>query len=112
LVSKPSRAVYISEELKELLDSLDPEHKLNKWIENMKINLKENMLKGKKIKKEQIPSYYIERYGVDNLFHYRHPEGYRSCYTLHNFKQLGVCPVILDIRPHSEYDRIFGYKKR
>ena len=111
MVRKPSKEVYVSKELKELLDSLNPEHKLKKWIENMKIRLKGHMLKGNKIKKKQIPSYYIEHYGVTNLFLYKHPEGYRSCYTLHNF-EVGVCPVILDIMSHPEYDRIFGYKKR
>jgi len=110
LVIKSSEAVYISSELKSVLDSLDPGHKKNKWIEKMKIDLKANMLKGKKIKKEQIPDHYIQRYEVDNLFQYRHPEGYRSCYTLYYFEGPSVCPVILDLNPHPKYDKIFGYK--
>jgi hypothetical protein len=110
MARKPSKAVYISRELNNLLDSLDLDHKFNKWIDNMKISLKENMLKGNKIRKSQIPDYYVESYEVNNLFHYRHPEGYRSCYTLHNFDELGVCPVILDIMTHSEYEKRFGYK--
>jgi len=109
---KPSKAVFISPELKELLDSLEPDHKKKKWIKDMKITLLNNMLEGEKIKKEQIPKYYIDLYEVNNLFHYSHPEGFRSCYTLHNFDSLGVCPFILDIRSHPEYDRIFGYKKK
>jgi len=48
LAIKPSEAVYISSELKNFLDSLDPGHKQNKWIEKMKTDLKANMLKGKK----------------------------------------------------------------
>jgi len=107
---KPSNAVYISRELNDLLNTLTPDNKIKKWIDDMKITLKENMLKGNKIKKSQIPDYYFERYRVNNLFHYRHPEGFRSCYTLHNFEGLGVCPVILDIMTHQEYEKIFGYK--
>ena len=109
---KPSKAVYISRELNKLLDSLEPDHKKKKWIEDMKITLLNNMLEGEKIKKEQIPKYYIDLYGVNNLFHYSHPEGFRSCYTLHNIDSLSVCPCILDIRSHPEYDKIFGYKKK
>ena len=112
MARKPSRAVYVSQELNELLKTLDPQHKIRRWIEDMKIALKNNMFEGEKIRKRQIPRYYVERYGVNNLFHYGHPDGYRSCYTLHNFAGLGVCPVILDIRPHSEYERIFGYRGR
>jgi len=76
----------------------------------MKIVLKEDMMAGEPIQKKQIASHYLQRYEVYNLYRYRHPEGYRSCYTLHKFKELGVCPVILDIMPHPEYERRFGYR--
>ena len=107
---KPANAVFASPELAALLGSLEEDHKIQKWINDMKMILKEDKFRGRSIKKEQIPKYYIDRYGVDNLYYYRHPEGYRSCYHLHKFEGLGVCPVILDINTHTEYERIFGYK--
>ena len=78
----------------------------------METVLKENMYAGQLVKKKQIPPHYIQRYGVNNLFRYAHPEGYRSCYTIFNVEGVGVCPHILDIMSHEEYDRIFGYRKR
>ena len=72
--------------------------------------LKENMFAGEQIRKKIIPAHYVERYGVNNLFCYAHPEGFRSCYTIIKIDDVGICPVVLDLLSHSEYDRIFGYK--
>lgn len=78
----------------------------------MEIVLRENRCAGDLIRKSQIPSYYVQQYGVNNLHRYQHPEGYRSCYTVSNIAGLGVCPTILDIRSHDEYEKIFGYRER
>ena len=78
----------------------------------MEAVLLENMFAGNLIVKKKIPAYYIERYGVNNLYRYRHPEGHRSCYTIFNREGIGVCPTILDLISHSEYERRFGYRKR
>jgi hypothetical protein len=67
--------------------------------------LKENKFAGDLIKKSQIPKFYIQRYGVNNLFRYSHPEGYRSCYTIQE-----NCPLVIDLLSHPEYDKLFGYK--
>ncbi len=89
----------------------DPDHKFNKWIGDMKSVLKGNMFAGNHIKKKLTPQHYIRRYGVsNNLYRYEHPEGFRSCYALLDYDGLGVCPLILDLKTHSEYDKIFGYR--
>ena len=107
---KPSPAVYLDKELEDILKKLDSNHKFNKWIADMKSVLKENMLAGDRIRKKQIPRHYVGRYGVNNLYRYDHPEGYRSCYTLTEHNQMGVCPLILDLKTHDEYSKIFGYR--
>ena len=103
---RPSRAVFRSRELDDFLKKLNPNDKRVKWINDMENVLKENMFAGDIIKKDQIPSYYITHYGVNHLYRYSHPEGYRSCYVI-----LDGCPHILDIKSHPEYNKIFGYKK-
>jgi len=102
--------VFLSEELQDYLKGLAQSHKFNKWIEGMKSVLKENMIAGECIRKKQIPGQYVKRYGVNNLYRYEHPEGYRSCYTLTEHGDLGVCPMILDVKTHDEYNKIFGYR--
>ena len=108
----PSPAVFRSQELDVFLESQDCDEKIRKWIADMESVLKENMYGGDLIKKKQIPSVYIQRYKVNNLFRYDHPEGYRSCYTIFKREGIGVCPTILDIMTHDEYNRIFGYRRR
>ena len=111
MVRRPSDAVLLSKELSDLLEGLEPDNKLRKWIEDMAVILKENMFAGDRIRKRKIPASYVERYGVNNLYRYAHPEGHRSCYTILNVEGLGLCPVILDIRNHAGYERVFGYRR-
>jgi hypothetical protein len=112
MVRKPSPAVFLSGELEDFLKEIDPTHKFHKWVKDMKSVLKENMLAGECIKKKQIPRHYVTGYGVNNLYRYDHPEGYRSCYTLTERDDMGVCPTILDLKTHDEYGEVFGYRTR
>ena len=110
MVRKPSPRVYRSGDLNELIEGLAPDGRIRKWIEDMEVVLRENMFAGDSIRKRQIPSYYVERYGVNNLYRYEHPEGFRSCYTLLNFEGVGVCPLVIDVMDHADYERVFGYR--
>ena len=105
MVRKPSPEIFISDDLDKLLRKLGPESKISKWINNMTAVLRENMYAGELIRKSQIPKQYIDRYAVNNLYRYSHPEGFRSCYTIVN-----GCPYILDSMSHPEYDKVFGYR--
>jgi hypothetical protein len=105
MTRKSSPAVFISEDLARFLQKVGSANKLAKWIDAMRVALRENMFAGELIKKSQIPKLYVDRYGVNNLYRYGHPEGFRSCYTI-----LNGCPIILDIMSHAEYDKVFGYK--
>lgn len=107
---KSSLAVFSSKEIQEILRNTKNQ-KLVKWIKDMEIVLKENIYAGDLIPKKLIPSLYKKIYGVNLLFRYSHPEGYRSCYTILYKKGIGLCPIILDIMDHDEYNKIFGYKK-
>jgi hypothetical protein len=95
----------MSEELDALLKGVGPQHKFSKWINSMSDTLKENMYAGELIQKHMIPNYYVEKYGVNHLFRYGHPEGYRSCYWV---VQGSTC--ILDLMSHDEYEKRFGYR--
>lgn len=109
MVIKPSPRVYQSPEISELLNDLKCEDKIKRWNNDMGLVLKNNMFAGDPVQKRLIPRYYLNRYGVNNLYRYEHPEGHRSCYTLMCFDNVGVCLIILDIMSHPEYDRRFGY---
>jgi hypothetical protein len=102
---KPSKDASEIPELKALLQELGSQHKFSKWISDMCVVLKENMFAGELVEKKKIPSYYIDKYGVDHLYRYDHREGHRSCYVIYK----GSC-FILDIMTHKEYVKRFGYR--
>ncbi len=83
----------------------DPERK---WVDEMKLVLKENMFAGESIRKRQIPSHYVQRFGVNNLFRYHLPEGFRAIYTLERDGN-EVSVVVLEVLDHKDYDGRFGY---
>lgn len=101
----PASHVFIVGELNDYLQTLSSDHKYRRWIADMKTVLKEHMYSGELIKKNLIPKYYIEKFGVHHLYRYDHPEGHRSCYAI-----VEGCPRIFDIMTHAEYDLRFGYK--
>ena len=91
----PAPEVYIVEGLNEFLKNLAENHKFQKWIRDMKTVLMEHKYSGELIKKCQIPDYYIEKYGVNNLYRYDHPEGAYSQLQLKSFNQLIVANLKL-----------------
>ncbi len=58
--------------------------------------------------KGRFPSHYIKRFGVNNLFRYQLPEGFRAIYTLERDGN-DVSVVVLEILDHKNYDKTFGY---
>ena len=63
---------------------------------------------GNQIQRDRIPYYYKENFGVNNLYRYRFPMGYRGIYTI--LRSEGqITPMIIEILDHDEYDKRFGY---
>ena len=110
LVRRPSPEVRHSKELEKLLTGLVSDDRRRRWISDMDDVLKENMFAGRPIQKKLIPEFYVDHYGVNNLYWYHHPDGFRSCYTLVHLPGVGVCPLVLDLRSHPEYEKVFGYQ--
>jgi hypothetical protein len=75
-----------------------------RWIRGMAAVLRENLFAGDQIQKSRIPRQYRSAYDVANLYRYRHPEGYRSCYTVIHREAL-----VIDLMTHKQYEKRFGY---
>ena len=107
---RPCEKVFLSHELADMLDRYDRSHKYWKWINKMGDDILYNREVGQKISKRKFPKSYVDRYGINNLYRYQHPEYYRSCYTLVMEKGIGICARILDLLTHKEYNDLFGYE--
>ncbi len=103
-------AVLLDPEVYELYSGLREEDEFRRAIDKGLDVLKSDMLAGVKIKKQQIPKYYIDRHGVNNLYRLHLDKARRLCYTLVGDRE-GMNVVVLEVFPdHKSYDRRFGYR--
>lgn len=70
--------------------------------------LKLNMFAGKRVERKKQPSYYVQKYGVNNLYKFNLDSSTRLIYTL-VAEKTGVAVAVLEILDHKKYEERFGY---
>jgi hypothetical protein len=60
------------------------------------------------IPKKLFPKSYIKKYGIDNLWKYDLPTGWRLLYSV-KAEEIVVLAIILEWLPHKKYERRFNY---
>jgi len=104
-------AVFLERKVNELYSSLDEEDAFKKAIDKGLDTLKGNMFAGEIIRKKQIPKYYINKFGINNLYRLKLDRKRRCCYTI-IADQEGFKVIVLEVFPdHKSYNRRFGYRK-
>lgn len=98
----------LKESLKKLKESKTEDKKLYEWINRALDNLEENAFCGIQIAKRLIPKIYIQKYGIDNLWKYNLPKGWRLLYSVAN-NEVNVLSIILEWMDHKNYDKRFKY---
>jgi len=111
--------VILSPQAEEVYKKLNSEFTVNKQARmilkavNNKIELiKLNIHYGDPIAKNLIPEEYKQKYSTTNLFRVELPSFWRMLYSLTNNEEIEIIAFVLDIIPHPEYDKKFGYKGR
>jgi len=64
---------------------------------------------GLQIRKGLIPKEYVRKYGINNLWKYNLPDGWRLIYSI-GADDAGVLSIVLEWMDHKNYERRFGYK--
>ena len=109
---RPPVAVVLEPSVAELYSSLREEDKFKNSIDRALDVLKEDMFSGERVRKRQIPAYYVKRFGVNNLYVLKLDRAWRLCYTLIADEE-GVKVAVFEVfSNHKAYDRRFGYKTR
>jgi len=107
-----SKIKYAEERVKssfeKLKDSKTEDKKLYDWINRAMDDLENDAFCGIQIKKKLIPKIYIEKYGIDNLWKYDLPKGWRLIYSVAN-GEIQILSIILEWMSHKEYERRFKY---
>ncbi len=94
--------------LQDLKDSKTEDRKLYKWICGALEDLQEDVFFGIQLPKRLIPKAYVDKYGIDNLWKYDLPKGWRLIYSVAN-GQICVLAIILEWMNHKNYERRFNY---
>src|SRR3990172_3116929 len=99
---KPSRVVFISDELEEEYYSLKEEDFLKKAIKRAIQDLQQNAFAGVQIPKKLFPKEYVRKYGINNLWKYDLPKGWRLLYTIAPTNEVELISAILEWFDHKD----------
>jgi hypothetical protein len=104
---KPS-CVKASREAAVSIDCLKAGSYFFKIIDSGLDVLKGNMFAGERVERRKFPRYYVQKYGVNNLYKFNLDSRSRLIYTL-VADESGVAVVVLEILDHKKYEERFGY---
>jgi hypothetical protein len=108
VMSKKPSCVKVSREAAVFVSSLKDGGYLLKIVNSGLDVLKGNMFAGQRIKRKKFPRYYVQKFGVNNLYKFSLDSRTRLIYTL-VADESGVAVVVLEILDHKKYEERFGY---
>ena len=106
-MKRPS-CVKASREVAIFISSLKKGSYLLKILNSGLDVLKGNMFAGERIERRKFLKYYVQKYGVNNLYKFNLDSRTRLIYTL-VADGTGVAVVVLEVLDHKKYDERFGY---
>ena len=98
----------IKESYEKLLNSKTEDKILHEWISRAIDDLEKNAFCGIQIPKRIIPARYIKKYGLDNLWKYDLPKGWRLIYSVAHGR-IYIISIILEWMDHKDYEKRFNY---
>ena len=111
-LDKEIKVVFVDKKLKEaylkLKNSKTEDKLLFEWLNRAFDDLKKKPFCGIQIPKSQIPRTYIKNYGIDNLWKYNLPEGWRLIYSVIG-DEVRIISIVIEWLGHKRYERRFGY---
>lgn len=107
--ARPAIDVRGSQDFNPFFESLPDDNRLKKELNASFGLLREDCTRGDNIPKNLIPGFYVQKYGINNLWRYELNDGARMVYTIRP-EDSGLVVYILEAFPtHREYDKRFGY---
>ena len=106
---KPSKVVFISDELEENFYSLKNDDPIKKGMIRAIKDLQNNAFSGIQVPKRLIPKDYVTKYEVKNLWKYDLPNGWRLLYTITADNEIEIISAILEWFDHKNYERKLNY---
>ncbi|MBU0662850.1 MAG: hypothetical protein ABH854_00920 [Candidatus Diapherotrites archaeon] len=108
----PSRVIFADKKIKRAFFKLKKgkyeDKRLYELLERAFKDIEEDAFSTTHIPKDRIPAEYKKKYGIDNLWKYDLPNGWRLLYSVAR-KELIVVSIVIEWYKHSKYERRFGY---
>jgi len=107
-----SNVVFADEKLRKAFDKLETskteDKKVYDWLNRAFDDLKEDAFCSVQVPKKLWPKEYVQKYGIDNLWKYDLPRGWRLLYSVTK-NEIKVISIILEWMDHKNYERRFNY---
>ena len=101
----------LKEAFERLKNGRHEEKELYSQIDGAIKELEKSEKAGIRIPRQNWPRIYVQKYGINNLWKYDLPHGWRLIYTARG-TSVEVVSIILEWLDHSAYERRFGYHER
>ena len=108
-MKKASKVVFIEDKLETTFYSLKNDDPIKKSLIRAIKDLKANAFSGIQIPKRLIPKSYIRKYGLNNLWKYDLPQGWRLLYTVTAENEVELISAILEWFNHKDYEKRMNY---
>ena len=106
---RPSEVVFADDNVEKDFLSMDDSDEIKKFIYRAIRDIKKNAFCAIPIPKRLIPNEYVQKYGVQNLWKYDLPDGWRLVYTITTKNTVEIVSVILEWFDHPNYEKKFHY---
>lgn len=106
---KPEKIVFVDDSLETSFNELAEEDPIKKGLIKAIRELREDAFCGRNVKKNLIPKSLIQKYGLNNLWIYNLPNGWRMLYVLTPSEEVEIIAVILDWMSHKDYEKLFNF---
>lgn len=106
---KPSEVVFADDKIEKEFDNLDNSNEIKIYIKRAIRDIQLNAYCGIQIPKKLFPREYVQKYGINNLWKYDLPDGWRLVYSVMTPTKVEILAVILEWFDHKEYARKFHY---
>ncbi len=101
---------FVDAKLKAAFDELENSDKeLYKQVEHALTYISKDVFCSRNVKKKLIPKTLIQKYGINNLWIYNLPRGWRLIYSVINPNKIEVLALVLDWMDHKDYERLFKF---
>jgi len=108
-MKKPSKVVFIDNRLERNFNSLTKDDPIKKSMVRAIKDLKQNAFSGIQIPKRLIPKSYKDKFGLNNLWKYDLPQGWRLLYTVTAENEVELITAILEWFNHKDYEKRMKY---